>query len=127
MSPVRRLCPPIAAMLLALPLAAFAAPLRGIMHAWRTDTRNAHDMLTGRSVFDPQAMRTVLEDYAGQSREAVAAITKPSAEARAFRAGFVRLQSDAEAALGDLEKRSRLAADFARIGDDCSACHNRFR
>ena len=128
MSPIGRLYLPLAVALLALPLAVFAAiPLRGIMHAWRADTRNAHDMLTGRAAFDPRMMRKVLDDYAGRSSRVMAAITMSDAEARAFRAGFVRLQSDALAASGDLDQRSKLRADFARIADDCSACHDRFR
>lgn len=128
MSHIRRLYLPLAVALLALPLAASAAiPLRGIMHAWRADTRNAHDMLAGRAAFDPQMMRKVLDDYAGGSSRVVAAITMSGAEARAFRAGFVRLQSDAQAAFSDLDQRGKLKADFARIAADCSACHDRFR
>ncbi|HEY6430763.1 MAG TPA: hypothetical protein VIZ17_02180 [Acetobacteraceae bacterium] len=127
MSPVRRLYLPLAA-LFALPLAASAAiPLRGIMHAWRADTRSAHDMLAGRAAFDPQIMRKVLNDYASRSSRVMAAITMSDAEARAFRAGFVRLQSDALAASGDLGQRTKLKADFARIAGDCSACHDHFR
>ena len=128
MSCVRRLRLPFAIALLALPLAASGAvPLRGVMRAWRSETRTAHDMLTGRAAFDPAAMRKVLEDYAGQSGRVAAAITQPGGAARAFRAGFDRLQSDAGTALGDLGQRGRLAADFTRIAGDCSACHDRFR
>ena len=128
MSPVRRRYLPLAVTLLALPLAASAAiPLREIMHAWRADARTAHDMLAGRAAFDPQMMRKVLDDYAGRSSRVMAAITMSDAEARAFRAGFVRLQSDALAASGDLDQRGKLKADFARIAGDCSACHDHFR
>lgn len=116
------------AALLALPAAALAAPsLGGIMSQWSHDMSVARTMTSPRGRYQEGTMRAILENYIHNSAAMEARITRHTASAIAFRNGFVRVRTDAQAALADVAVKSRMAPHVTRILHDCYACHARFR
>ncbi len=104
-----------------------AAPgLRGIMRAWRDDARTTRDMVAGRIAFDDAAVRAILQGYSADAARIAAAVSGHGAAARDFRRRFEAFQSDARAALGDVDRPSALRADFVRVLNDCQSCHDVF-
>jgi cytochrome c556 len=106
--------------------AAPIANLRGTMRTWQIDARFAHDMLIGRTTFDPSAISKALQTYIDDAQRIGQQLNERTADARDFKQRFVAFRADAQAALADLGQRSRLAADVSRVFSDCQSCHHEF-
>ena len=121
----------MSALMLAAPVSGLAAPrLKAVMRAWRSDARDASDMLSGRAAFDAAAVGAAFQTYAVDARSIASEVRGQSAGARDFRQRFVAFQADARTGLGHLSghlsDRGTLKADFARLMDDCQSCHHKF-
>ncbi len=109
--------------IVATPVAA-ATGLRGIMKGWKADARTATDILSGRTKFDEAALRAALQNYVDEAGKVAGQVSGQNAEARDFKARFLRFQADAKAALGDAARPPAVKADFSRVAADCESCHN---
>lgn len=118
----------LSAAILAAPIIVVAAPaIRSIMHGWRADARSTDDILSGRANFDAGAIRDVLKRYATDSGRIVAEVNGQTPAAHEFKRRFMAFQADAQTALGHLESRPALQADFSRLMSDCRSCHDTFK
>ncbi|HTW26591.1 MAG TPA: hypothetical protein VME92_05650 [Acetobacteraceae bacterium] len=117
----------VAALILTVPVAVPAATsLRGVMHSWRADARSIGAMLTAREPFNDQAMRDALQRYVTDAGHVEAAINTRSSEGRAFKRYLATFEADARTALGHVDQRHVLRADFERMMGACRSCHDRF-
>jgi len=112
----------------ALPATVSAASgLRGIMKTWRSHQRTTEAMLTGRTGFDPAAIRQMLQRYADEAGQIATASTGQSAEARDIRARFAAFQADARAAQAASDTPQRLKPSFRQVMSDCQSCHDLYK
>lgn len=98
-----------------------------MMRSWKSDARTVHDGLSGRSAFNEAATRDALQRLAADATAIQARINLHSAEGRDIKARFAAFQTDAQAALRDVQQHPALNADFSRLMSDCQSCHDRYK
>ncbi len=105
---------------------AYAAGFKGIMKAWRSPTNAAKAMVSGSEPYDAATVRKLLQAYIADSDD-IKSHLSTSAESEDLKRRFTAFQSDAKAALGQLDSAAKFKAAYAPVMDNCSSCHDKYR
>ncbi len=113
----------LSAAILAVPLAARANEVSGIMHDWRHNEHAVDAMLAGRATYNQVALRAAMTLYIADAGSLASRIGIGTADARDLRQRFTNFAATGQQALGDISQPANLQADFSQMKAQCESCH----
>jgi cytochrome c556 len=113
----------LAAAILAVPLAARASEVSGIMQDWRHNEHAVDAMLADRTPYNQAALRAALTRYIADAGSLADRIAGSDADARDLKQRFTNFAAMGQTALGDMSQPASLQADFSRMKSQCESCH----
>jgi len=113
----------LSAAILAVPLAARANGVSGIMQDWRHNEHAVDAMLAGRTPYDQAALRAAMTLYVADAGGLASRMGGSDADAVDLRQRFNNFAATGQQALGDISQPASLQADFSQMKSQCESCH----